>query len=183
MMRSMVAALFLAAAAQAGAADDPEAWRTALRLVGEWQGKASGQAGEGTASRRYIPVLGGRFLHETNTSTYPPQEKNPKGEVHEHWSMLSYDKNRKTVVLRQFHGEGFVNTYRLGVADGQPGRLVFESESFENFSNAWRARETYEFVTDDEFIETFELAAPGKPYQVYSRNIFKRVGVRAEPAK
>jgi len=36
-------------------------------------------------------------------------------------------------------------------------------------------RERYEFVSDNEFIETFELAAPGKPYQAYSRNQCRRV--------
>jgi hypothetical protein len=30
---------------------------------------------------------------------------------------------------------------------------MFESESFENFSNAWKARESYEFLSDVEFIE------------------------------
>ena len=39
----------------------------------------------------------------------------------------------------------------------------------------WKARETYQFVSDDEFIETFEFAAPGKPYQPYSRALLKRV--------
>lgn len=56
-----------------------------------------------------------------------------------------------------------------------PAVLVFESEAFENFSNSWKARESYEFLSNDEFIETFELAAPGKAFQVYSRNHFKRV--------
>ena len=52
---------------------------------------------------------------------------------------------------------------------------MFESETFENFSNAWKARESYEFLSDDEFIETLELAPPDKSFQVYSRNHFKRV--------
>jgi lipopolysaccharide assembly outer membrane protein LptD (OstA) len=48
-------------------------------------------------------------------------------------------------------------------------------EAFENFSDSWKARARYEFLSDNEFIETFELAAPGKPFQVYSYNRFKRV--------
>ncbi len=52
--------------------------------------------------------------------------------------------------------------------------LLFESESFENFSNSWRARETYEFISPDEFVETFELAAPGQDYEVYSRATLMR---------
>jgi hypothetical protein len=29
-------------------------------------------------------------------------------------------------------------------------------------------------ISPDEFVETFELAAPGKQFQVYSRNHFRR---------
>ena len=35
--------------------------------------------------------------------------------------------------------------------------------------------QSYEFISNDEFIETFELAPAGKPFEVYSRNHFKRV--------
>jgi len=44
--------------------------------------------------RTYEFVMNGRFLHERNISPYPPQEKNPKGEVHEHWTMFSYDRTQ-----------------------------------------------------------------------------------------
>ena len=52
-------------------------------------------------------MLGDRFLHERNVSTYPPQPANPKGERHEHESYFSYDRDRGRIVLRQFHTEGF----------------------------------------------------------------------------
>ncbi len=153
----------------------PEHWLPVHRLVGHWTGKASGQAGEGSIARRYAFVMNGRYIHETNVTTYPPQEKNQKGEVHEHWSFISFDKARKTLVLRQFHVEGFVNTFRRAdAAAGPSAAVVFESESFENFSNAWKARESYEFISEDEFVETFELAPPGKPFSTYSRSHFKR---------
>jgi hypothetical protein len=161
----------LPAAAQAEAKPDPLAPLT--RFVGSWSGTASGQSGDGTVARTYSPSMRGRYLQETNVSRYPAREANKADEVHEHLSMFSYDKARKLIVLRQFHVEGFVNTYRqVSPPDTLP--LVFESESFENFSNAWKARETYEFSGDDEFVETFELAPPGKPYEVYSRNRLKR---------
>lgn len=167
--------LFLAGAlAGASHAQTADPWAPLERLVGEWQGTATGQAGVGMVTRRYAKVMNGRFIQETNTSAYPVQEKNMKGEVHEHAGMFSYDKQRKTLMLRQFHIEGFVNTYRQ---TSEPGadRLVFESENFENFNNAWKARETYEFTGNDHFVETFELAPPGKPYMVYSRTELKRV--------
>lgn len=167
-------AWLLAACAVDAQQTPPDPWASVRFLLGHWRGIASGQAGEGTAARSYEFVLGGRYIHERNVSTYPPQEKNPKGEVHEHWSMLSVDRARRTIVLRQFHVEGFVNQYALNAGLSTPTKLVFDSESFENFSSQWRARETYEILGPDEFVETFELAAPGEPLRVYSRNHFRR---------
>ncbi|APV49589.1 hypothetical protein BWI17_07795 [Betaproteobacteria bacterium GR16-43] len=150
-------------------------WASVRFLEGAWQGTTTGQAGEGTVTRSYEFVLGGRYLHERNVSTYPPQEKNKKGERHEHWSFISHDRARKVLVLRQFHVEGFVNQYVLAAPIPASTKLVFESESFENFSSKWRARETYEIVSPDEFTETFELAPPEKEFSVYGKNHFKRV--------
>lgn len=153
---------------------ESDRWAPLRRLIGDWAGVASGQSGNGTVVRQYAFVMNQRFIYETNTTRYPPQDANKSGEIHEHRSMFSYDKAAKRIVLRQFHIEGFVNTYRQTLSEDQT-RLVFESEAFENFSNSWKARESYEFLSNDEFIETFELAAPGKPFQVYSRTQFKRV--------
>jgi len=154
-------------------AADP--WAAVRFMVGAWEGKAEGRAGDGTVSRRYEFVLGQRFLHERNTSTYPPQERNRKGEVHEHWSFISYDRARKVLVLRQFHIEGFVNQYSFSPDESGPGRLVFQSEGFENLGSKWRAKETYQILGPDEFTETFELAPPDKPFEAYGKNHFKRV--------
>ncbi len=174
MLAGALVALGLAfpTAAQEPAADP---WDKVRFLVGSWEGVATGRAGDGQVSRQYEFVLGRRFIQEKNTSRYPPQEKNKRGEIHEHWSMLSYDRSRKTFVLRQFHVEGFVNQFAFAADKSTGARLVFESENFENFSNRWRARETYEILGPDEFTETFELAAPDKPFELYSRNHFKRV--------
>lgn len=38
--------------------------------------------------------------------------------------------------------------------------FVFTGTAIENISPGWRARETYRFLTNDEFIETFALAGP-----------------------
>ena len=143
-------------------------------LVGRWSGTSEGQAGKGSVTRVYEPILNDRFLHERNRSEYPAQAANPKGEVHEHWSLIGYDKVRKTTVFRQFHVEGFVVTYRLLPGGGADKRLTFESDEIENLPAGWKARETYERVSEDEFTETFELAAPGKPFEVYGKAHLKR---------
>ncbi|MFN8059512.1 MAG: hypothetical protein U0Q12_10120 [Vicinamibacterales bacterium] len=143
-------------------------------LIGEWQGTAQGEPGTGTARRSYARALGDRFIHVRNESTYPPQEKNPKGEKHQDEGFISFDRSRKTLVFRQFHTEGFVNQY-VQQPGSPPQRIVFESESIENIPAGWRARETYLITGADTFSETFELAEPGKEFMIYSRSRFTRV--------
>ena len=119
-------------------------------------------------------MLNNRFLYVRNRSVYAPQDQNPQGEVHEDWGLMSYDRARETFVLRQFHGEGFVNQYVLErrAPDGQP--LVFVTEQIENIAVGWRAQETYRILGPDEFIEVFELAAPGQEFAVYTETHFQR---------
>jgi hypothetical protein len=145
-------------------------WEPLKSFEGSWQGTGKGKPGVSTVERTYQFVLGGKFLYGRNKSVYAPQPANPKGETHEEWGLYSFDRNRKRFVLRQFHVEGFVNTYVS--EDGKP--LVFTSEAIENIAPGWRARETYTIVSDDEIIETFELAAPGKEFEVYSETRLKR---------
>jgi hypothetical protein len=152
----------------------PDPWAPVRFLIGDWDGAAEGQPGTGTVTRTYTSAMKDRYIHERNVSTYPPQERNPKGEVHEHWGFLSYDRIRKVLVLRQFHQEGFVNQYVLNAGASTPARLVFESERFENLDERFKAREIYEVLGPNEFTETFEIAEPGKPYVVYSKNHFHR---------
>ena len=174
--KSRIIVLFLAvAAACVYAADEkPDGWQPVRFFFGQWKGTAKGEAGTGTVERSYEFILRDRFIEEHSTSTYPPQEKNKTGEVHHHLGIISYDRQRKTLMMRQFHVEGFVNLYALNQAASSSKLLVFESERFENFDNSWKARETYEIISNDEFIEIFELARPGKPFQLYSRNHLKR---------
>jgi hypothetical protein len=97
--------------------------------------------------------------------------------VHEHWSFFSHDRARRSLVLRQFLQEGFANQYVMA-AGGRAGTLVFESEALENVPAGWKARETYEVVSLDEFVETFELASGAGPWEVYSRTRFRRASAR-----
>ena len=153
--------------------DDP--WARVRVLEGEWVGTAEGEPGVGTVHRSYQFILGHRFLHERNVSAYAAKHPGTAGELHEHWSLISFDKKRQLLVLRQFHQEGFVNQYVLDGEQSRPGHLVFVSEAFENLDSRWRARETYDVTADDRFVETFELAEPGKEFQLYSKSSFTRV--------
>jgi len=122
-----------------------------------------------TSERHYSFILNGKFLHGRNRSVDKPQEKNPKGEIHENLDYFSYDRNRKKLVLRQFHIEGFVNQY-VRVDSGEDSKtFVFETEAIENIPAGWKARETYKLLDGGDWQETFELAAPGKEYEIYTQ--------------
>jgi hypothetical protein len=178
----LFAGVFVAACALAASPADPtpapesaDPWARVRGLEGEWVGTAEGEPGVGTVHRSYQFILGHRFLHERNVSAYAPKQPGTPGELHEHWSLISFDKRRKQLVLRQFHQEGFVNQYVLDGEQSRPGHLVFVSEALENLDSRWRARETYDVTADDRFVETFELAEPGKELQVYAKSSFTRV--------
>jgi hypothetical protein len=166
-----LAAGLAAAQGQPSPSSDPLA--PVARLVGRWTGTSEGQPGKGEVDRQYERVLGSRFLQVRNRSRYPPQERNPKGEIHEDMGFVSFDSGRKRLVFRQFHVEGFVNQYLLET-NSTPDRLVWVSESIENIPAGFRARETYVFSGPDRFDEIFEIAEPGKDFELYSRSRLTR---------
>jgi THAP4-like, heme-binding beta-barrel domain len=139
------------------------------RLVGKWTGTSEGQPGTGKVEREYERVFGTRFIQVRNRSIYLPQEKNPKGETHEDIGFVSFDSMRKRIVFRQFHSEGFVNQYVME-STSTPDRLVFTTEAIENIPPGFRARETYILTGSVQLEEVFEIAEPGKEFEVYSRS-------------
>lgn len=89
--------------------------------------------------------------------------------------MFSRDRVRKLFVLRQFNLEGFVNQYILDTLHTDSTAIVFVTEAIENIAPGWRGKEAYKIINADEFVETFELAAPGKEFEVYAENRLKRI--------
>jgi hypothetical protein len=149
-------------------------WLPFKHMIGKWTGSSEGQPGKGTYERSYEIVLNKKFIEVKNKSTYPPSKDNPNGEVHEDHGFISYDKSRKTFVLRQFHIEGFVNQFKIESISSDGKTIVFISESIENIPAGFRAKESYQMINENEFIETFELAEPGKDFELYSKAILKR---------
>lgn len=76
MLRWLVfSALFAAMTLSAGADEQKsDPWQPVRFLIGEWEGTASGEPGAGTVKRSYQFTLNDKFIQETNTSTYPPQD-------------------------------------------------------------------------------------------------------------
>jgi hypothetical protein len=150
-----------------------DSWARLRFLVGAWRGTSEGEPGAGTGERTYAFILRDRFLEARNRVVYPPQDKNPKGEIHEDRSLFSVDRARKMVVLREFHVEGFVNQYIEQAGGGED--LLFTTEAIENIPRGWRARVRIARRGPDGFTETFELAPPDEDFHTYSRSEWRRV--------
>lgn len=146
-------------------------------ILGEWAGTSRGEPGEGKVERTCTKVLRDRFIECRTTTTYPVQAANPKGEIHVDRAFFSLDRSTKRLRLRQFHGEGFVNTYVEGDS------LSFVTTDIENIPAGWRARETYEQVSPDSWSERFELSEPGAEFKLYSSSTLHRVDAGDSRAK
>jgi hypothetical protein len=159
---------------QAQMSKQDSVWLPLKFIIGTWTGTSDGQPGKGKYERSYTLVLNKKFIEVRNKSTYPPSKDNPKGEVHEDHGFISYDRVRKTFVLRQFHIEGFVNQYKIESISPDGKTIIFISESIENIPAGFRAKETYQIANENEFTETFELAEPGKGFELYSKAVLNK---------
>lgn len=157
-----------------GQTDLAQHWEPFRYFSGLWDGTETGALGVGTGDRVYAFIMDETYLMALNTSNFDQQEANPAGEVHEDYSIFSYDGIRNKIVLREFHSEGFVNQYVLASLEGDAGSFIFESESIENLPPGSRARLTLTILGPDEFEELFELAEPGGEYGKLLRNHFTR---------
>jgi len=150
-------------------------WAPFRYFAGNWQGQGEGKSGVSKGKLSFQFILGEKFFQSKNETRFDPQEKNPKGELHEDFGVFSYDRARDCYVYRQFHAEGFVNQYicKKVLDDGKT--FIFVSERLENLPPEMKARLTYKILNLNEFQMTFDLAKPGADYECYSSGIMKRV--------
>lgn len=152
---------------------DEDTWREFEYFVGSWTGAESASFGDGRGERSYELILQDRYLLGRNHSVFQPQDGLPDGDVHDDWSVFSYDAERGTYIVRQFNSEGFVNTFALRDASTLPQRMVFVLEATENASGA-RGSLTYERRGADAFDEVFEVTLPGATEGLVIRNRWTR---------
>lgn len=150
-------------------------WLPFQHFIGTWTGTGEGADGKGAYERSYQFVLNKKYIELKNKTVYPRTKENPKGYIHEDFGYISYDKQRKTFVFRQFHGEGFVNQYIIESISPDGKTIVFITEALENIPKGWRGRETYSVNDSKELTEVFELAEPNKEFELYTKASFKRV--------
>lgn len=134
-------------------------------LLGNWTGTTEGASGKGTVTRKYEAVYGGKYIRFETTAKFPPKNGKP-GEVHRDFGVFSYDSSAKAFSLREFHIEGFVNTYAQ--KSSVKGVFSFESTSIENIPSGFRAKTELKLKGKRQLEEVFSIAEPGKEYAIYS---------------
>lgn len=140
-------------------------------MLGTWEGDNRGAFGTAVLSRVAEYVLDGRFIRVTTRSV-------GERDVHEDIAFFSYDAEQQTIVLREFHSEGYVNRYTLTSSD--PKELTFESEHIENpFDPTLRARTVIRLA--DPLVETLELATGGRPYETCVEATLRRTSDASSP--
>jgi len=149
-------------------------WEIFRFFIDSWDGYETGRTGFGKGGREYKLILNDKYLYFANTSIFKPQEKNPRGEIHEDWTIFSYDNIRKKYIVRQLNSEGYINKFVLDSISTDTTTFIFLTEEMENVPDGYRARLTYIIQNEDEFTEKFELAPPNKDYQLFLHNFWKR---------
>lgn len=125
-------------------------------LSGTWSGTSEGVFGTATVERTGELVLGGRFFRVATRSV-------SDADVHEDIGFFSFDVVAGRLVLREFHNEGYVNTYHEAPSEEA---LVFESVHIENPQPATLRARLSMWPEGDLLRETLELASGQDPFRV-----------------
>jgi hypothetical protein len=124
--------------------------------------------------RQYKTILQGRFILGTDETRWEPVPEQPEGFIHEDLAILSLDRGTGQLVMRSFHGEGFVHEYRCVKAAPDGSRMVFEAARVENGPPGMRGRETLVFEGPDTLESSFELAMPGGVFEPCTHETLRR---------
>ncbi len=151
-----------------------DVWEPMKFLLGKWEGQGDGKSGISKVWKEWHLILDRKFLHMKTKAVFEPQEKNPKGEIHEDLGYFSYDGARKQIVFRQFHVEGFIIQYVFESISDDGKTLAFVAEKIENGPPGLQAKLIFKVLDANTIEERFELAFPGREFDCFNTNIIKR---------
>lgn len=144
-------------------------------LIGKWEGAGAGfSSSKSTIKSEFNWMMNNTFIVVKNRSEFEPTPQQPKGEIHEDYGIISFDKARKLYVFRQFHIEGFVNQYVLNDSLSNESTLIFESEIIENFVPGGKAKFTVNIKNESEIETVFDVGFPGGEMSCFGQNQLKK---------
>lgn len=132
-------------------------------MLGKWQGRGEGFGTVSDVDSVCLPVIQNKFIQcRTRSTAYGADGRIV--ETHEDWEIFSYDPDRKTLVMRGFYSEGYVNVYVLDSQLKSDNTLVFTSERTEG-AGGMRARQRFHLESPDDYTVALELARPGDAFR------------------
>jgi hypothetical protein len=171
MRNKLIVFLFLLPFLVVGQAEtEKDIWQPLDFLAGRWEGHGQGSV----VTQEYQFILNKKFLQMKTKAVFEPSQERPEGETHEDMGLFSFDRSRKTFVLRGFYVEGFVNTYILDNISADGKTLTFVTEHIENAPPGTQAKLIYKVINPEELEQSFHVAWPGKEFSCYSLNHLKR---------
>jgi hypothetical protein len=130
-------------------------------LQGEWIGEGGGEPGQASSSDySFLPELDGKILVRRSRSSYPAAKDRPAF-VHQDLLVVYPGAPGKPPHAIYWDNEGHMIQYEVA-ADGKSAAFVSQSDGA-----GPRYRLTYKSTGPDKVSIRFEVAAPGKPFQVY----------------
>jgi len=150
-------------------------WKPFEFLLGTWEGQGEGKSGISSVRYEFQFIFSQKYLQMKTRAEFKPQEKNPKGEIHEDTGFISYDSMRKKHIFRQFHVEGFVIQYVLDHVSDSGKILLFVSEQIENAPPGMNVTLELRAIKANEMRLSFNLAMPGQELECFSLNSVKRI--------
>lgn len=163
--------LFVLILSISGIAEKTDKWKNFRYLIGTWKTETPGV----TNIQEYAFFFNETFIRSTTRAVFKPTAKKPKGEIHEDLNIFSYDGTSKTMILRSFYSEGFVNTFTLSGVSEDGKILTFKTIAVENAPKGTRAKLVLQKVNDTELVERFHVAWPDKDYACVSDNRLKKI--------
>jgi len=144
-------------------------------LLGSWSGNGVGFGNEKSVIHsEFKSIMHGTYIEFINDSKFTPTEKNPGGDHHIDKGIISFDKIRELIVLRQFNIEGYVNQYILNDSLSSDSTFVFETEIIENFTPGGKGKWVIEKISENEIKTTIEVSFPRKDYTCLGTNYLKK---------
>lgn len=169
MSKKLIILLFVFSCSVATAQTNP--FEKFNNLIGKWEGKGKGfGSSESVINSEFKLIMNSGYMEVKNHSEFKPTPENTKGEIHDDWGIISFDRTRKKFVFRQFHVEGFVNQYVLNDSLSSDTCFVFESEIIENFVPGGTARFTINILSQTEIETIFDVGMPGREMVCYGKN-------------
>lgn len=145
-------------------------------IIGNWNGTGTGFGNStSTIKASYNFIMNKKYIEVTHESHFKPTEKKPKGEHHIDKGFISFDTSRNKIMYRQFNNEGYVNQYILNEELSSENKLIFETETIENFVPGGKARLTIKKINETGIQTIFDVSFPNKEFSCFGTNNLKKI--------